>query len=108
MFSNAVREFRVSIEVYNNHFNAEVKSMDVKRRLDLALTARPDYVHSSAFDQAYNTAAGLIQAASATTNAATRGKNGQLALDQLALAQDLLLSEYGVSYARTRLPLDVR
>ena len=43
-----------------------------------------------------------LDAASAPDEA-QKGKEGQLALDDLALAFDLLLKEYGVAYTRTRL-----
>jgi len=68
---------------------------DVKRRLDEALAARPDYVRSTQFQDTYNRAANRLAAIGTFTAEATKGKEGQLALDDLAVAYDLLLREHG-------------
>ncbi|MEO5962286.1 MAG: NEW3 domain-containing protein [Thermomonas sp.] len=78
-------------------------ALDVKRRLDDAIYARPDYVMSSAFIDAYDRAKAHLETATASANEATRGKYGQLALDELATAQDLMLAEYGIAYSRANL-----
>jgi cell division septation protein DedD len=68
---------------------------DVKRRLDAALAARPNYLRSAQFQDAYNRAANRLAAIGTFTAEATKGKEGQLALDDLAVAYDLLLKEHG-------------
>ncbi len=78
-------------------------ALDVKRRLDAAITARPDYVMSQAFMDAYESARSRLMMATSSTSEATRGKEGQLALNDLATAQDLMLSEYGIAYSRKNL-----
>ncbi len=79
-------------------------ALDTKRRLDAALTARPDYVHSTTFQTAYDSAVAHIAAATAGgATESTKGKEGYLALDQLAVAYDALLAEYGPVYAHANL-----
>ncbi len=78
-------------------------ALDIKRRLDAALGARPDYQPSAAFQSAYQSAAAYIQTAKGSSDQAVKGKNGQLALDQLNIAFDLLLAEYGPQYAHNHL-----
>ncbi len=73
---------------------------NVKRRLDLGLAARPDYRPSIAFQNAYEQATQDIKIADASSNQSVRGKYGQRALDQLAVANDLMLSEYGIQYVQ--------
>jgi hypothetical protein len=73
---------------------------DVKSRLDAALAARPDYQHSQKFRTAYDEAAGHISVADASPNQSLKGREGQLALDRLAVAYDALLSEHGLAFAR--------
>ena len=68
---------------------------DVKRRLDAALAARPNYLRSAQFQDTYNRAANRLSAIGVFTAEATKGKEGQLALDDLAVAYDLLLKEHG-------------
>jgi len=75
---------------------------DVKLRLDAALAARPDYQSSTKFRGAYDDAAGHIAAAEASTDQRVKGKEGQLALDRLAVAYDTLLFEHGPAFARAR------
>ena len=79
-------------------------ALDEKRRLDAALVARPDYVHSATFQTAYDSAVAHIAAANAGgATESTKGKEGYLALDQLAVAYDALLAEYGPAYAHANL-----
>jgi len=68
---------------------------DVKRRLDAALAARPNYLRSTQFQDTYNRAANRLAAIGVFAAEATKGKEGQLALDDLAVAYDLLLKEHG-------------
>ncbi len=74
---------------------------DVKRRLDLGLGDRPSYVRSANFQNAYNNASNDIAIADATSIDSVKGQYGQLALDQLAVANDLMLSEYGIQFAQS-------
>jgi hypothetical protein len=76
-------------------------ALDEKRRLDAALSARPDYQPSSAFRTAYNLAAIHLANANGSAIQSVKGAEGQRALDQLAVAYDDLLSEYGPAYAHT-------
>jgi len=78
-------------------------ALDAKKHLDASLTARPDYVHSSAFQTAYDNAATHIQNAQAAGDEPTRGQEGYLALDDLAMAMDTLLAEYGIAFTQARL-----
>ncbi|MBI5583212.1 MAG: hypothetical protein HY892_05270 [Deltaproteobacteria bacterium] len=78
-------------------------ALDVKRKLDLSRANRPDYAPSSSFNFHYNRAVAHLQAAASTSDEAQKGKAGQLSLDDLALATDLLLREYGITYARSQL-----
>ena len=73
---------------------------DTKKKLDAALAARPDYVPSAKFTTAYQSASAHLSAVDAYSPEATKGKEGQLALDELAVAYDALLAEYGPVYAR--------
>ena len=73
---------------------------DIKRKLDAALTARPDYTKSAAFNAAYNAATNYLHTADSSAVESVKGAQGQLALDQLVVAYDLLLAEYGPVYAR--------
>lgn len=81
-------------------------ALDARRKLDLSRANRPDYVPSSSFHFHYNRAVALLQGGASATEA-QKGKAGQLALDDLALATDLLLREYGIASARTRLSTQV-
>jgi hypothetical protein len=76
---------------------------DLRRKLDAALRARRGYRRSPGFDAAYRAARAHLAVADGATDSAVRGKEGQLALDQLAVAYDLLLSEHGPLAARGRL-----
>ena len=73
---------------------------DVKLRLDAALATRPDYQPSAKFRIAYDDAVGHMAAADASLDQSLRGKEGQLALDRLAVAYDTLLFEHGPATAR--------
>jgi len=75
-------------------------ALDYKRRLDASLVERPTYVQSAKFTNAYNNAVTHINTANGSTDQTIRGKEGQLALDQLAVAYDTLLEEYGPVYAK--------
>ena len=75
---------------------------DAKVRLDAALAARtsPVYVHSAAFDSAYSAATTELAAANAPgASESTKGMNGALALEQLTIANNDMLREYGTAYA---------
>lgn len=63
-------------------------ALDSKRHLDNALAARtnPPYAHSAAFDSAYNSAVTHINNANDSSSESIKGMEGQLALDQLAVA----------------------
>jgi hypothetical protein len=78
-------------------------ALDVKRRLDQSQANRPEYSPSASFNFHYNRAVAHLQAAASASTEAQKGKAGQLALDDLALATDLLLREYGIAYARSQL-----
>ena len=79
---------------------------DVKRKLDLALRHRRDYKHSEVFDQAYGEASQHLRSADRAQEEGERGKEGQLALDRLAVAYDCLLDEHGPVFARKHLKRD--
>src|SRR5215813_12886798 len=78
-------------------------ALDWKTKLDAALAARPDYVRSAAFDAAYNAAVADINTANGSSSQSVKGQYGQLAMDQLATAFDLMLYEYGTFYAHGHL-----
>ena len=73
---------------------------DTKARLDAAVAARAGFVGSAAFNTAYNTASNQLYTADHSADDAVKGAQGQLALNQLVVAYDLLLKEYGPVYAR--------
>jgi len=78
-------------------------ALDEKRRLDSALRTRPDYQPSLSFQNAYNSAVSHINTANNSSQESIKGSEGQLALDQLAIAYSALLSEYGPAYTRAHL-----
>jgi hypothetical protein len=78
-------------------------ALDAKRKLDLSRSQRPDYAPSSTYTYHYHSAVSHLQAAASAPDEGQKGKEGHLALDDLALATDLLLKEYGIAYARPRL-----
>ncbi len=73
---------------------------DIKFRLDAARAARPDYAPSTNFNKAYSAAVKELDRAAQTTSPSVRGARGQKALEQLYLAFDLMLKEYGPAFAR--------
>lgn len=82
-------------------------ALDEKRRLDEALAARPGYQPSTAFQTAYTAASAHINTAAGSSTESIKGSEGQLALDQLALAFDALLSEYGPVYTQANLDTQI-
>ncbi len=82
---------------YNFTYQA---ARDTKKKLDAALAARPDYVASAKFNTAYQAAATQLASVDAYSPEPSKGKAGQLALDNLAVAYDVLLAEYGPVFAR--------
>lgn len=78
-------------------------ALDSMTKLNAELAARPDYRPSAAFTSAYNAAAADIATANGASDQSVKGKYGQLALDQLATATDLMLYEYGTYYAHAHL-----
>ena len=75
-------------------------ALDIMRRLNAALAARADYTPSAAFAAAYNAASNCISIANANpADSSVQGAEGQMALDQLVVAYDLLLKEYGPVYS---------
>ena len=77
---------------------------DTRRRLDAALAARPDYKRSEAFDAAWQAAGERLNAGEQSRDESFKGAQGQLALEQLVVAWDVLLREYGPAYARAHEP----
>jgi hypothetical protein len=73
---------------------------DIRKKLDAAIAARPDYVPSTKFNTAYQAAAAQLASVDAYSPENTKGKAGQLALDQLGIAYDTLLQEHGPIFAR--------
>jgi hypothetical protein len=73
---------------------------DIKKKLDAAVAARPDYAPSTKFNTAYQAAATQLASVDAYSQESAKGKAGQLALDQLAIAYDTLLKEHGPVFAR--------
>lgn len=74
-------------------------ALDVKKKLDAARSARPDYVPSAKFTTAYQSASSQLAGVDVYSPQSARGKAGQLALDQLAVAYDAMLAEHGPVYA---------
>jgi hypothetical protein len=74
-------------------------ALDVKKKLDAARAARPDYVPSGNFTTAYQSATSLLAEVDLYSPESAKGKAGQLALDQLAVAYDAMLAEHGPEYA---------
>jgi hypothetical protein len=60
-------------------------------------------VRSAGLNDAYNDAVADINTANSSSSQSAKGQYGQLAMDQLATAFDLMLREYGPSYARAHL-----
>jgi len=74
-------------------------ALDVKKKLDAARAARPGYVPSAKFTTAYQDASSQLAGLDAYSPESAKGKAGQLALDQLAVAYDAMLAEHGPVYA---------
>jgi len=74
-------------------------ALDVKKKLDAARSARPDYVPSAKFNTAYQAASTQLAGVDVYSPESAKGKAGQLALDQLAVAYDAMLAEHGPVYA---------
>jgi len=74
-------------------------ALDIMKKLNAALAARANYAPSAAFTSAYNAASNCISIANASSSAPVQGAEGQMALNQLVVAYDLLLKEYGPVYA---------
>jgi cell division septation protein DedD len=74
-------------------------ALDVKKKLDTARSARPDYVPSAKFTAAYQSASSQLAGVDVYSPESSKGKAGQLALDQLAVAYDAMLAEHGPVYA---------
>ncbi|MFM8831991.1 MAG: hypothetical protein ACKOHM_13425 [Spartobacteria bacterium] len=74
-------------------------ALDVKKKLDAARAARPDYVPSAKFNTAYQAAASQLAGVDVYSPESAKGKAGQLALDQLAVSYDAMLAEHGPVYA---------
>jgi hypothetical protein len=74
-------------------------ALDVKKKLDAARSARPDYVPSAKFTAAYQAASSQLAGVDVYSPESAKGKAGQLALDQLAVAYDAMLAEHGPVYA---------
>ena len=68
---------------------------DIRRRLASALAARPDYVPSAKFNDAYTQAQSILDAIPIRATEPVKGRAGQLALDLFAVAYDALLAEHG-------------
>ncbi len=81
-----------------NHVAAE----DYWRRLSDALVARPDYRPSVAFARHRDAAESELLAARAADTDSARGMHGQRALNEIALAFETLLADYGVQRGRRR------
>ena len=76
-------------------------AIDAKRMLDQELVIRPSFKRSPAFIESYAAAANAIDLAKAASARSVRGRYGSLALDHLALANDLLLADYGTQFAKS-------
>jgi hypothetical protein len=74
-------------------------AVDAKRRLDKGLAARPNYQRSDEFKKAYAAMESHLKDGNDSLDQAVIGKEGQLALDYLAVADGLMLREYGMQMA---------
>lgn len=68
---------------------------DIRRRLASALAARPDYVRSAKFNDAYTEAQAILDAIPVRATEPVKGRAGQRALDLFAVAYDTLIAEHG-------------
>ena len=74
-------------------------ALDEKIRLDKRLAVRPNYKKSGNFKKAYADVELHLKKAAGSTDQSVIGREGQLALDRLAVADDILLREYGLQLA---------
>lgn len=70
-------------------------AFDIRRRLASALAARPDYVPSTKFNDAYTEAQSILDAIPLRATEPVKGRAGQRAMDLFAVAYDALLAEHG-------------
>lgn len=77
---------------------------DIRRRLAAALAARPDYVPSAKFTDAYTQAEAILDAIPLRATEPVKGRAGQRALDLFAVAYDALLAEHGPQRAIDQAP----
>jgi len=77
---------------------------DIRRRLGIALAARPDYVPSTKFTDAYTQAQAILDAIPLRATEPVKGRAGQQALDLFAVAYDALLAEHGPKRAIAQAP----
>ncbi|MFH1434152.1 MAG: hypothetical protein ABIJ56_00410 [Pseudomonadota bacterium] len=82
-------------------FNLQL-ALDYWRKLGNALDARPGYIRSAAFLEAYDEASSLLESAEAAGEDSEKGRLGQLALDRILTAQEIMLLEYGLQKGRQR------
>jgi hypothetical protein len=68
---------------------------DIRGRLASALAARPDYVPSAKFNEAYAEAQAILDSLPLRATAPVKGRAGQRALELFAVAYDALLAEHG-------------
>jgi hypothetical protein len=73
---------------------------DLRHKLDAALATRTDYKWSTNFTAVYKTATNCLATADLSSVDSVKGAQGQLALEQLVVAYDTLLREYGPVYAQ--------
>jgi hypothetical protein len=76
-------------------------SIDSFARLDAALASRSPFQPSKEFSSTYERAKKHLETGKIANSETIKGKEGARALDDIALATDLLLAEYGVQYARS-------
>ena len=82
-------------------FNLQL-ALDYWRKLGNALGARPDYIRSTAFLEAHDQASSLLESAAAAGEDPEKGRLGQLALDRILTAREIMLFEYGLQKGRER------
>jgi hypothetical protein len=74
---------------------------DCKRHLDQALadSMRSDYVHSSQFDNYYDSAVAHVKVADSSSDDSVKGREGLVAMDDIQMAYETLFKEHGPRYA---------
>ncbi len=80
-------------------FNYEA-ALSYWKKLNNALSIREDYNRSAEFNELYENAKYYINLAKQANKDSLKGKYGQIALDYIAQAYELLLYEYGIQYAQ--------